>query len=132
MSNKEYSKEQIEILKANKYIKNCSSKYITFTDEIKIEALKLDNKWVYFRDIFRHFWFPDFIVDSEVPRHRLKNWRKNMKTKWLQWLVGTKKWRKKWENIDISKMTQEEKIEYLETKTAYLEELHKSIYWHYP
>jgi len=132
MSNKEYSKEQIEILKANKYIKSCSSKYITFTDELKIEALKLDNKWVYFRDIFRHFWFPDFIINSEVPRNVIKEWKKKLKNKWLSWLVDTKKWRKKKEKIDISKMTQEEKIEYLETENAYLKELHKVVYWHYP
>ena len=41
MSNKEYNKEQIELLKTNKYVKDCTAKYITFTDEIKIEALKL-------------------------------------------------------------------------------------------
>jgi hypothetical protein len=44
MSNKEYSKEQIELLKSNNYIKDCSSKYITFSNTFKIEALKLDKK----------------------------------------------------------------------------------------
>jgi len=132
MSNKEYSEEQIGILKVNKYVRNCSSKYITFTDELKIEALKMDKEWIYFRDIFRYFSFPDFIVNSEVPRDIIKEWKKKLKNKWLPWLVGTKKWRKKWEKIDISKMTLEEKIEYLETENAYLKELHKVVYWHYP
>jgi len=132
MSNKEYSKEQIELLKTNKHVKNCSSKYITFTNELRLEALKMDKEWVYFRDIFKYFSFPDFIVNSEVPKQLLKSWRRKMKAKWLPWLINTKKWRKKKEKIDISKMTQEEKIEYLETENAYLKELHKSIYWHYP
>lgn len=44
MSNKEYSKEQIELLKTNKFVKDCTLKYITFTDEFKIEVMKLDNK----------------------------------------------------------------------------------------
>lgn len=132
MSKKDYNKEQIDLLKANKYVKDCTSKYITFIDELKTEALKLDNKWVYFRDIFRHFWFPDFIVDSDVPKQILKNWRYNMRKKWLLWLVSTKKWRKKWEEINISKMTQEEKIIFLETENAYLKELYKTTYWHYP
>jgi hypothetical protein len=45
MSKSDYSPEQIMLLKANlQYIKDCSSKYITFTDECKIEALKLDEK----------------------------------------------------------------------------------------
>ena len=132
MSKKAYTREEIEILKANKYVRNCSSKYITFTDELKTEALKLDNKWVYFRDIFKYFWFPEFIVNSEIPRNSLKDWRHRIKTKWLTWLVNTKKWRKKQEKIDISKMTQEEKIKYLETENAYLKELYKTTYWHYP
>lgn len=87
---------------------------------------------MYFRDIFRYFWFPDFIINSEVPRNVIKEWRRKIKTKWLSWLIGTKKWRKKWERIDISKMNKDEYIKYLETKTAYLEELHKTKYWHYP
>jgi hypothetical protein len=44
MSKNEYDKEQIGLLKTNKYVKDCSPKYITFTDELKIEALKLDGK----------------------------------------------------------------------------------------
>jgi len=131
MSNKEYNKEQIELLKSNKYVKGCTSKYITFTDEIKIEALKLDKDWVYFKDIFRYFSFPDFVTESLVPKQSLKSWRHRFKNKWLSWLTWIK-WRKKWEKIDISKMSKDDYIKYLETKTAYLEELHKSAYWHYP
>jgi len=44
MSKKLYTQEEIGILKTNKYVKNCSKKYITFTDEIKIKALKLYDK----------------------------------------------------------------------------------------
>jgi hypothetical protein len=47
-------------------------------------------------------------------------------------LIKTKKWRKKLEKIDISKMTKDEYIRYLETKTSYLEELHNQAYWKYP
>lgn len=132
MSNKEYNKVQIELLKTNKYVKGCTSKYITFTDEIKIEAMKLCNKWMYFRDIFKHFWFPDFIINSDVPKNAIKGWKRRIKINWLSWLIQTKKWRKKKEKIDISNMTQEEKIKYLETENAYLKELHKVAYWHYP
>jgi hypothetical protein len=40
-----YSLEQIMLLKTNfRYVKGCSPKYITFTDECKIEALKLDSE----------------------------------------------------------------------------------------
>jgi len=132
MSKKLYTQEEIGILKTNKYVKNCSKKYITFTDEIKIKALKLYDKWIFPRDIFRNLWFPEFIINSEVPRNAIKDWRRRIKNKWLLWLVNTKKWRIKKEKVDISKMTQEEKIIFLETENAYLKELHKVAYWHYP
>jgi hypothetical protein len=35
-----YTESQIKELKANKYVKNCSEKYVTFTLECKIEVLK--------------------------------------------------------------------------------------------
>lgn len=132
MSNKEYSKEQIELLKTNKFVKDCTLKYITFTDEFKIEVMKLDNKWVYFRDIFRHFWFPEFIITSNIPKQNLKNWRRNIKADWLPWLLSSKKWRKKWKKIDLESMPLEERIKYLEIENTYLKELHKVAYWHYP
>ena len=39
-----YTPEQIEVLKSNQYVKECTSKYISFTDECKINALKLDDQ----------------------------------------------------------------------------------------
>jgi len=43
-----YNESQIKELNANKYVKNCSEKYITFTLECKIEVLKQLEKWIYF------------------------------------------------------------------------------------
>jgi len=42
MSKREYTKEQIEELLKNPYVKDCSTKYITFTDDFKVKALGLD------------------------------------------------------------------------------------------
>jgi len=132
MSKQLYSKEQMKELLNNKYVKSCTSKYITFTDEFKIKALELDKKYINHRRIFKDFWFPEYIIESEIPCQSMKNWRRKIKNKWLTWLVWTKKWRKKKERINVSKMTLEEQNDYLKTKVAYLEELHKSVYWHYP
>lgn len=104
MAEIKYSKEQIEELLNNKYVKDCTSKYISFTDEFKIKVLELDNKWIYHRKIFEDFWFPEYIFKSNVVNRSLWNWRHKLKNKWLYGLVKNKKWRKKKENIDISKM----------------------------
>jgi len=132
MSKQEYSKFQIKELLNNPNVKNCSSKYITFNDDFKLLALKLDKQWVIHRDIFIKFWFPEYIINSKIPEKSLKNWRYNAKHKWIESLQNTQKWRKKKENFDISKMTKDEYIEYLETENAVLKELKKLIDWNYP
>lgn len=49
MAEIKYSETQIEELKQNKYVKDCTQKYITFTDEFKILVLKWVQKWKYHR-----------------------------------------------------------------------------------
>lgn len=132
MSNKGYSNEQVQELLNVKYVKNCTSKYISFTDEFKIKALKLDKSWFYPRAIFKDLWFPEYVYNSKIPKHSLWSWRYKFKNNWLEWLVSSKKWRKKWEKIDFESMTLEEENEYLKAKIALMEELHKVAYWHYP
>jgi hypothetical protein len=92
---------------------------------MKIEALKLDSQWVYFKDIFNYLWFPNFIIDSSIPKQSLKNWRSKVKSKWFAWLVNTKKWRKDKDKIDFDNLTKDEEISYLRAKVAYLEEIAK-------
>jgi len=132
MSKQEYNNDQIEELWNNSNIKKCSKKYITFTDEFKLEALKLDKQWIIHREIFRKFWFPEYIIKSTIPEKSLKNWRYKAKHKWIESLQNTKKWRKKKEIYDVSKMTKDEELEYLRTKVTILEELKKLVDWGYP
>lgn len=132
MTKIEYTKEQIEELLSNSNVKACTKKYITFTDEFKLKSVELNKQWLLSKRIFKDFWFPEYILNSITPSDSIRRWKFKLKNKWLSWLIQTKKWRKKVEKIDISKMTQEEKIKYLETENAYLKELHKQIYWKYP
>ena len=132
MSNSNYTKEQIKELKENKYVENCSNKYISFTDKFKLEVIKLDTKWIYHREIFKMLGFPEYIYKSKIVSQSLWNWRYKVKNKWISWLVNNVKWRKKIENVDKNKMSKTELINYLEAENWYLKELHKSKYWSYP
>jgi len=132
MSKKEYSEEQIEEILSNPNVKTCSSKYITFTDEFKVKALELDKRYLLPREIFKKFWFPEYIINTKIPKQTLGTLRYKERNEWISWVISSKKGRLKKERIDFNNMTKDEKIQYLETENAYLKELHKQIYWHYP
>lgn len=127
MAEIKYNTEQIKELLNNKYVKNCTPKNITFTKECKIEVLKQWKEWIFYRDIFRNIWFPEYIVNSKIPERSYNRWKRNDK----KWVIENKKWRKKTE-YDPSKMTKDEYIEYLEMKLAIVEELKKIDSWNYP
>ena len=132
MSKREYTKEQIKELLNNPYVKDCSVKYITFTDDFKLRAIELDAEWIYHRQIFKDFWFPEYISSSKIVNQSLWNWRFKFKKKWLYWLINTTKWRKKKEQTDISKMSLKEEIDYIRTENAFLKEMYKLKHWKYP
>ena len=129
MAEIKYNDKQIKELLKNKYVKNCTNKNITFTKEFKLELIKQSNKWFFYKDIFKKFWFPKYIINSEIPRNSLNRWNKNINIKWV---IEENKWRKKKEYFDTSKMTKDEYIEYLEAKIALIEELNKVDFWKYP
>jgi hypothetical protein len=81
------------------------------------------------KEIFIKFWFPEYIINSDIPSNSLARWKRLNK----KWIIEENKWRpKKDENLDFSKMTLQEQNEYLRIENLYLKELHKQIYWEYP
>ncbi len=129
MTQIKYIKEQIEELKSNPNVKNSTSKHIIFTKEFKLQAVKLAKEYLSAKEIFLKFWFPEYVINSDIPSNALARW-KNLNKKWL---IEDKKWRpKKEENLDFSKMNLKEQNEYLRTQNLYLKELHNQIYWEYP
>jgi len=124
MAGIKYTKFQIQELKTNKYVKTVTEKYITYTDEFKVKALELDKKYFLPREIFKICDFPEYIVNSLIPKETLKRFRRLSKEKSLIW---NKKWRPKVKKIDFDNMTKDQYIEYLETKLAYYEEMKKYI-----
>ena len=132
MSNKCYSISQQQELQKNIYVKKISEKYITFTDACRQKALQLDVQGIYVRDIFSSLGFPEYIINSLVPKTCIKNWRRVYKQEWVLWLVAKMKWRKKQEKQDTIKMNIEEHNAYLQAENAYLRELLKYQKGTYP
>lgn len=132
MAELKYSKEQIIELKQNKYVKNCTSKYLSFTDEFKIKALELDKRHFFSKEIFQELWFPEYVINTKLPKNTIATLRFKEKTQWIQWLINSKKWRKKQKAIDFENMSKDEKIEYLEAENEYLKELYKLKHGKYP
>ena len=129
MTDNKYNDSQIEELKNNINVKNCTKKHIVFTKEFKYKSLELAKKYISAKEIFMRFWFPEYVVNSEIPSNSLARWKRLSK----KWVVEETKWRpKKEKNIDFSKMNLKQQNEYLKIENLYLKELHKQIYWEYP
>lgn len=132
MAGIKYNKEQIEELSRNPNVRKVTEKYIAFTDEFKVRAVELEKMYFLPKEIFKDFEFPEFIIQSNVPKNTLRNLKYKDRTKWIEAVVSSKKWRKKKDIVDFENMSQEEKIIHLEAENAYLKELHKMKFWHYP
>ena len=124
MQKVKYNQNQINELKTIKYVKNVTQKHIVFTTECKLKVIDFSKKWIFYREIFEKLWFPDYVINSEIPKESLKRWKRNISKKGV---IEEKKWRNKKEKIDFNNMTKEQYIEYLEAKVAYLEEIKKYI-----
>lgn len=129
MTKVKYNDKQIEELVKNKYIKNCTSKHIIFRKEFKSKAVELSRKYISSKEIFKKFGFPEYIINSDIPKNSISRWKRNVKIKWV---LEENKWRKKKEYSDVSKMSKDEELEYLRAKVAVLEELKKLTDWKYP
>ena len=129
MTQIKYNEKQIEELKSNPNIKNCTKKHIIFTKDFKDKAIKLAVNYTFPRDIFEQFWFPEYVLNSVIPSNSIMRWKRNIK---LKWVIEENKWQKKKEYFDISKMSKDEYIQYLEAKLAIVEELKKLNWWNYP
>jgi len=128
MTEVKYTNEQIKELKSNQYVKNCTNRHIVFTKEFKFKAIELSKKYISTKEIFKQFWFPEYIINSNIPKNSISRWKRNIKIKWI---IEEDKWRKK-KSLDISKMSKDEELEYLRHKVVYLEELKKLMDKNYP
>lgn len=70
-----YTELQRNTLKTNKYVKNCTEKHVVFTKSFKYEAIKLHKKMIP-KEIFRIFWFPEYIISWDIPKNSIARWEK--------------------------------------------------------
>jgi transposase len=75
MSNKIFTKEEIEILANNKYVKRVSAKGITYTDEFKRIFINENEKGKFPRVIFEECSFDIGILGMKRVKSAGKRWR---------------------------------------------------------
>ncbi len=124
-----YNEKQIQELLSIKYVKNCTSKNVTFTQECKLEALRLEWKLWNRKEVFKQLWFPEYIFNSKIPTKSINRWKSNIRNKWK---IEEKRWREIKEKYDISKMTKDEELEFLRKKVAILEDIQELMNGNYP
>ena len=129
MAEIKYTETQIQELRNNKYVKNCTNKNITFTKECKLIALDLERQLMLRKEIFEKLWFPEYVSNSEIPTKSIDRWKRNINKNWI---IEKIKWRPRKEKLDFNNMTKDEYIKYLETKLAVFEELKKYADWNFP
>jgi len=88
MSKRIFNSEQIERLKTNTNVKNCSERSILYSKDFKIKAVKQYGDGLTPREIFNKAGFELRIIGRETPKTCLKRWNKIYKEKGI---IGLKK-----------------------------------------
>ncbi len=119
MSRRILNKEQLEVLRGNRNVANCSERSITFSREFKLTAIKQHNKEGSSpKEIFRRANFDLDTIGRDTPKECIKRWSRACRIKGTSELDTEKRGRNK-----IRKdgdMVEKERIKYLEAEVAYL------------
>ena len=119
MSKRIFSEGQIKTLSQNPNVARCSDKSITYHKDFKIKAVKQYDQGMSAKEIFKEAGFNLDDIGKDMPRYRLRDWRKTFKTKGIVGLSveargkGGGRPKTKWTN-------DKEKIKDLETQISYL------------
>ena len=114
MSKNHFTKEQIDILMQNQYIKKVTEKSITYTDSFKEIFIRENESGKVPRQIFKEYGFDETIITKERIENCGKRWRKLKKEDKETGLSDTR-------GRPLEReLSEEENIERLKTKIAYL------------
>ncbi len=118
MSKKTFTKEEIDKLRKNKYVKKVSEKGITYTDEFKKIFINESDKGKIAREIFKKYGFEVDILGIKRIDSSASRWRKAYRDKGVLGLVDTRK--ESSGRPRTKELTMEEKLERLEAKVEWL------------
>lgn len=91
MSNKLFTNKEIKILSKNKYVKNVSTKGITYTDEFKNIFIAENEKGNFPRKIFEECGFDINILGIERIKSAANRWRAAYRKNGICGLTDTRK-----------------------------------------
>ena len=121
MSKRIFSEDQIKELLANPNVFRCSDKFITYTKEFKILAVKKYYKEGYSsRMIFKEAGFNIAMIGKNNPKRCLYRWKKTYKDKGEDGLEVKRGTHNKGGRPKMKGLTDAEKIKRMEIEIAYL------------
>lgn len=91
MSNKIFTKKELEILSKNRYVKNVSEKGITYTDEFKNVFITENEKGKLPREIFEECGFDIDILGITRIKASAGRWRTSYRKNGVSGLTDTRK-----------------------------------------
>ena len=91
MSNKIFTKKELEILSQNRYVKNVSEKVITYTDEFKNIFIAENEKGKFPREIFEEYGFDIDILGIKRIKSSASRWRASYRKNGVSGLTDTRK-----------------------------------------
>lgn len=121
MSKRIFTQEHIQILLQNPNVEGCSTKSIRYRKEFKLLAVRQYQQGVSPSEIFRQAQFDVQMIGPEVPDDCLLRWRRIFKERGEEGLrVDGRAKSKTGGRPKTTWQNDQEKIEYLEARIAYL------------
>lgn len=121
MNQPKFTKQEVEELLKNKNIIKCSQKSISFSKKFKIKAVQLYEQGLTPSEIFDQADFNLRLVDKDQRSECLRRWNKLFRKKGSKGLSESRGRNSRCSGRPkINWTSDEERIEYLEAKVAYL------------
>lgn len=122
MSKRIFTHEQIALLRKNKNVAACSEKSITYHHDFMIAAVKRYQEGLPPSAIFQEAGFNLALIGRETPKWCVLRWRRKFDSKGAAGLEkdGRGSHHRGGRPPDMARMSEKEKLRYLEAQVAYL------------